>query len=44
MCGILKLKDNIYKVNFNGFDLKKIINESKKQNFKDVIISNAIAV
>jgi hypothetical protein len=38
------ITDNIYKVNFNGFDLKKIVNESKKQNFKDIIISNAIAV
>jgi hypothetical protein len=36
--------DNVYKVSFNGFDLKKIVNESKKQNFKDIIISNAIAV
>ena len=38
------ITDNMYKVNFNGFDLKKIVNESKKQNFKDIIISNAIAV
>ncbi len=38
------ITDNIYKVNFNGFDLKKIVNESKRQNFKDIIISNAIAV
>ena len=38
------ISDNMYKVNFNGFDLKKIVNESKKQNFKDIIISNAIAV
>lgn len=36
--------DNKYKVNFNGFDLKKIVNESKKQNFKDVIISHAVAI
>ncbi len=38
------IKDNIYKVYFNGFDLKKIVNESRKQNFKDIIISNAIAI
>lgn len=38
------ITDNMFSVNFNGFDLKKIINESKKQNFKEVIISNAIAV
>jgi hypothetical protein len=38
------ITDNMYKVNFNGFDLKKIVNDSKKQNFKDIIISNAISV
>jgi hypothetical protein len=38
------ITDNMYKVNFNGFDLKKIVNESKKQNFKDIIIQNAISV
>lgn len=38
------ITDDMYKVNLNGFDLKKIVNESKKHNFKDMIIPTAVAV
>jgi len=38
------IADNMYQVHFNGLDLKKIVNESRKQNFKDVMIPSAIAV
>ena len=36
--------DETYNVYFNGIDLKKIVNESKKQNFKDVIMNHAVKI